>query len=104
MNFFSGIVVDGKKNTLSGVSVTCILQQDSSNIKTTVTNGYFKIWDKKFEKLKVEEGAKLIFIKEGYVSYTVKTTQPAPEYKKHSNNYFFIHKKPDTVVLKKNSN
>ena len=103
VNYFNGIVEENKKNNLSGVNVICILKKDSSNVRTTITNtdGYFKIWDKKFGKLKIEEGAKLIFIKKGYVSDTVETTQPAPEYKKYPNNYFFIHKVPDTIVIKK---
>lgn len=105
VNFFNGIVIDDKKNPLSGVSVTCILQKDSSSVRTTITNadGYFKISGRKFEKLIIEKGAKLIFIKEGYVSDTVETTQPAPEHKKYPNNYFFIHKIPDTLYLKKNN-
>ena len=103
VNYFNGIVLDGKKNNLSGVNVICILKEDSSNVRTTITNkdGYFKIWDKKFKKLKIEQGAKLIFSKEGYVSDTVETTQPAPEYKKYPNNYFFIYKEPDTIVIKR---
>lgn len=85
--------------------MTCILQKDSSSVRTTITNadGYFKISGRKFEKLIIEKGAKLIFIKEGYVSDTVETTQPAPEHKKYPNNYFFIHKIPDTLYLKKNN-
>lgn len=103
VNYFNGIVLDGKKNNLSGVNVICILKEDSSNARTTITNtdGYFKIWDRKFEKLKIEKGAKLIFIKEGYVSDTIESTQPAPEYKKYANYYFFIYKEPDTIVIKK---
>lgn len=103
VNYFNGIVLDENKNNLPGVKVVCILQKDSSNVRTTITNkdGYFKIWDKKFENLKIEDGATLIFSKEGYVSDTVETTQPAPEYKKYPNNYFFIHKEMDTIIIKK---
>lgn len=103
VEYFNGIVVDLKKNVLSGVNVVCILKKDSSNLRTTITDthGNFKFWDPKFDKLKIEEGAKLIFSKEGYISDTVETTQPAPEFKKYPNNYFFIHKEPDTLILKK---
>lgn len=105
VEYFNGIVVNPKKNALSGVNVVGIVKKDSFNLRTTITNadGYFKIWDPKFDQLNIEEGANLIFSKEGYISDTLETTQPAPEYKKYPNNYFFIHEEPDTLILKEAS-
>lgn len=103
-NYFSGVIFDSEsKKNLQNVTVSCLLEDGV--IKTTTNEkGYFKIFDDKLDKEQIKKGAKLIFSKNGYISDTIETTQPAPEYKKYPNNYFFIYEKPDTLFLKRIEN
>jgi hypothetical protein len=101
VEYYSGVVFDNQsKKNIQNVTVSCLLE-DRVLKTTTDEKGYFKISDDKLDKRQLEMGAKLIFSKNGYITDTIETTQPAPEYKNYPNNYFFIYKKPDTLFMKK---
>ncbi|MBF8458418.1 hypothetical protein IV494_14640 [Kaistella sp. G5-32] len=103
VNYYSGIVLNDKKETLSDVTVTCMLENDLLQTVSTTKTGYFKITDKNLNTLNIQEPRKLIFKKEGYITDTIKTAQPVSDYRRRDReypvNFYFIYKVPDTLVL-----